>query len=349
MLHGVEVFRYGLYVPRNPSRLIPRLFYELSFAASLLRSLFRFKRFDAVMVYCPMVGAVTYAALRKTFYREPLWLNVQDIPADAAAASGISRSGLFNRMGDAVQSWLFNRATVWSTIAPAMVERLAGIRKKDQPILYCPNFLNGTMASAVSSHPSKVGRPPASPLRLLYAGSIGKKQGLLDFCQALAKTKLDFVFQIHGNGGEAESVRKWVEQANDRRFAFGEFLDEQGFVAALVAADLFVISEKAGVGASFIPSKLIPCIATGTPVCCVCDREGPLGTEVEQFDLGCCLPWPEIDRLADRLETLAKATSTFASMQQSAVQRSRFYSRDSVIDTVEQNLKRLLTDRRPDV
>jgi colanic acid biosynthesis glycosyl transferase WcaI len=346
-LNGVEVIRYGLYVPRNPSRLIPRLLYELSFAVSLVRSLFRFKRFDAVMVYCPLAGAVCYAALRKMVYREPLWLNVQDIPADAAAASGIGGTGWFSKFGNVVQSWLFSRANVWSTIAPAMVERLTVIRKRDQPILYCPNFLNGTMASAVCSHPSKVGRPPAEPLKLLYAGNIGKKQGLLEFCQILANAKVNFAFRIHGNGGEAESVRKWVESCSDPRFTFGDFLDERGFVEALFATDVFVITEKAGVGASFIPSKLIPCIATGTPVFCVCDRAGPLGTEVEQFNLGRCLPWPEIDHLVDRLEALGKDASTIRMIQQSAVQRSEFYSRDSVIDTVEENLKHLVAGPLP--
>ena len=117
-VNGVEVYRYGLYIPSNPSKLIPRIAYELSFAISLMRSLFRRRHFDAVMVYCPLAGAIVYATVRKLLFREPLWLNVQDIPADAAAASGLSKSGLFNRISDAAQSFLFNRAAVWSTIAP---------------------------------------------------------------------------------------------------------------------------------------------------------------------------------------------------------------------------------------
>jgi colanic acid biosynthesis glycosyl transferase WcaI len=341
-IEGVDLHRYGLFIPKNPSRLIPRVLYELSFTASLMRSLFRFHRCDVVMVFCPMAGAVAYGAVRKLFYREPLWLNVQDIPADAAAASGISRYKLFNRVGGAVQSWLFNRADVWSTIAPAMVERLKDIRKKEQPIHYCPNFLNGSMAAIIDQSESKVGRLPEKSVRLLYAGNIGKKQGLLEFCQVLAKTDLDFHFQIHGNGGEAATVQSWLSEQGDPRFQFGEFLDEKGFVDALFHTNFFVITEKPGVGASFIPSKLIPCIATGSPVLCVCDSKGPLGTEVQQYDLGICIEWPRIDTLVPGLRELLQSHDQIIKMQQNACQRAKFYQRSTVIEKVERELRELV-------
>jgi colanic acid biosynthesis glycosyl transferase WcaI len=197
------------------------------------------------------------------------------------------------------------------------------------------------MEREIDGHASKVGRPISRPLRLLYAGNIGKKQGLLDFCRALADMPLDFHFRIQGNGGEAESVKNWVEAHRDRRIEFGDFLDEKNFVEALFDSDLFVITEKAGVGASFIPSKLIPCIATGTPLLCLCDGEGPLGTEVRQHKLGLCLPWAEIQDLASGLRALQDDGSKFTAMQQSAVVRSRFYTRTAVIGLIERELKNL--------
>src|SRR5690606_2625388 len=39
-LTDVRVRRHGLFVPRHPSRLLPRLAHELSFTLSLTRSLF---------------------------------------------------------------------------------------------------------------------------------------------------------------------------------------------------------------------------------------------------------------------------------------------------------------------
>lgn len=330
-VRGVRVWRHGIYVPDSPSRLLPRLLYEASFAVSLLRSLLRGGRFDAVMVFCPMLGAVLFAGLRRMLRREPLWLNVQDIPADAAAASGISQSGLFNRVASGVQRWLFNRADVWSTISPVMRDRLAALRARAQPLHLCPNWLNGSLAECVAALPGKLGRRPGNPLRLLYAGNIGKKQGLIEFCQRLAATGAAFHFQIHGNGGEAESVRQWVTAQGDARFAFGGFLDEPGFTRALHETDVFVITEKPGVGASFIPSKLIPGIASGTPVFAVCDRQGPLGREMAEAGLGVVLEWGEFGRVEERLSELAADAGQFRQFQEQCLAHARNYSRDVAI------------------
>jgi glycosyltransferase involved in cell wall biosynthesis len=344
-IEGVRVRRFGMYLPKNPSKFVPRVLFELSFMASLMRSLFFFERFDVVMVYCPVMGAVAYSGLRKLFYREPLWLNVQDIPADAAAASGISKSRFTKGLGQFAQSLLFNFADVWSTIAPKMVERLENVRRHDQPIHFVPNFLNRSMERAIAEHPSKLGRPPEKPVKLLYAGNIGKKQDLLEFCQRLSATHLEFTLRIHGNGGESHHVREWVESQRDDRFQFGEFLDERGFVAALFDADLFVITEKSGVGASFIPSKLIPCIATGTPVACLCDAEGPLGQEVNAYKLGLALEWPRFDELPDRLAAILSDPAQFAELQNHALDRAQAYGRTPVLEHVERELARLASTK----
>lgn len=341
-IRGVKVWRHGIYVPGSPSRLVPRLLYEVSFAASLTRSLWRGGHFDAVMVFCPLLGAVLFGAVRRLFRREPLWLNVQDIPADAAAASGISQSGWFNRLAGGIQGALFNRADVWSTISPVMLDRLGPMRRRAQPLHLCPNWLNGSLADCVAALPGKLGRPPADPVRLLYAGNIGKKQGLLEFCQRLAATRLAFHFQIHGNGGEAEGVRQWVAHGGDSRFAFGEFLDEPGFTRALHETDVFVITEKPGVGASFIPSKLIPGIASGTPVFAVCDRTGPLGREMSEAGLGEVLEWNEISQMERSLTQLTRDPNRFREYQEHCLNHARQYSRDVALDRFEHLLRGLV-------
>ncbi len=345
-IRGVTVLRHGLYVPASPSKLMPRVLYELSFGASLSRSLLRGGNFDAVMVYCPMLGAVLFAAIRQLLRGEPLWLNVQDIPADAAAASGISESGLFDRVANRLQHWLFNRADVWSTISPVMLERVSTIRARNQPVYLCPNWLNGSLADHIAALPSKLGRMPVSPVRLLYAGNIGKKQGLLEFCQRLGETGMAFRFQIHGDGGEADTVRRWIAEGSDARFAFGEFLDEAGFTRALHDTDVFVITEKPGSGASFIPSKLIPGIASGTPVLAVCDRSGPLGSELSAAGLGVLVEWADVDRIEDRFRELTGDAAGFTACQQRCLNHARNYSRAVGIGLFDARLKDL-AHRRP--
>jgi colanic acid biosynthesis glycosyl transferase WcaI len=341
--HGVTVERYGLFIPRNPNNLPQRLLYEASFFGSLLRALRHDrKRFDATMVFCPLVGAVAYAAVRKRLFGGPLWLNVQDLSAEAAAASGITKGKGVASLFSNIQTALFNAADVWSSISPEMVHRLAPARRRGQPLLYIPNWLNQSVVDTIATLPSKVGRAPAGPLKLLYAGNIGTKQDLLRCCQELARSEAPFEFAIHGSGGRAGDLREWVAASGDERFTFGPFLDEAAFVKAIHDSDLFVITETAGSGGSFIPSKLIPAIATGTPILAVCDGESPLGQEVQRAHLGPHVPWPELGSLPTLLNTLTADPAPLATWQQQALDRSVFYQRDRVLGVFEESLRRMI-------
>jgi colanic acid biosynthesis glycosyl transferase WcaI len=331
-IDGVSVFRHGLYVPSDPSRLAPRLVYEASFGISLLRSIVRGGTFDVVMVYCPMLSAVGFAALRTTLRGEPLWLNVQDLPADAAAASGFGRSTVFRRVASLLQRFIFRRAQVWSTISPVMADRLRDLAGDHRPVLLHPNWLNGSIADEIDRTAGVADRVDTTEPRLLYAGNIGKKQGLLEFCQALAGTQLQFSFRICGDGSEADSVRSWVRASNDSRFSFEAFLDEPGFVAALRSTDLYVITEREGAGASFIPSKLIPSIACGTPVLAICDGDGPLGCEMARGQLGWVVPWTGLSAIGPILSEIQRDPAILEEYRSHCVNHSSMYRRSHAID-----------------
>ena len=341
--HGVHVERYGIFIPRDPNSLGQRLLYEGSFFLSLARALRRDRaRFDLTMVFCPLVGAVAYAALRKRLFGGPLWLNVQDLSADAAAASGITKGQAATNTLASIQNALFNEADVWSSISPEMLNRLRQLRTRNQPLVYLPNWLNRSLADEIDALPVKTMPREGEPVKLLYAGNIGTKQDLLAFCQTLARSDAPFDFRIHGSGGRSDAVRQWVEESGDDRFTFGPFLDEAGFIRAIHDSDLFVITEKSGSGGSFIPSKLIPAISTGTPILAVCDREGPLGEEMHRAHLGPHIAWNELDDVPTLLRTLAASPDAVRTWRQHALDRADFYQRERVVDAFERTIHRIL-------
>jgi hypothetical protein len=226
--NGVLVERYGLFIPARPNRLLPRLLCEASFFVSLARDVPDPGGFDLVMAFCPLVGAVAFGAVASRAAGAPLWLNVQDIPVDAAEASGIVRSGLVARWMSRVQSALFNRADTWTTISPVMADRLEPLRRRSQPVHTIPNWLHASLAAEIAALPGKLDRPPGRPVRLLYSGNIGTKQDLVGFCSTLRQSDAAFEFRIQGGGGMAPAVRDWVEAAGDPRFTFHNLTDEAG-------------------------------------------------------------------------------------------------------------------------
>jgi len=344
MEQGVRVERYGLYIPGNPNALFERLLYEASFFLSLARTLPKRKQYDLIMVYCPLVGSVAYGALARLTNRGPLWLNVQDLSADAAAASGLTHAGFVTRLFSRIQRTLFNRADVWSSLSPVMIDRLKTLRVRNQPILYFPNWLHETLADTISAQPSKAGRLPGSPLHLLYSGNIGTKQDLLRFCKVLHTSDLAFRFRIQGGGSRAHEVQEWVDDTGDERFSFHPLSDESGLAQALHRTDFFVITEKAGSGGSFIPSKLVPGLASETPILAVCDGQSPLGREMSLSKPGPQIDWLALDTLPALLHGLADTPERYLHWQRNAIERSVFFARETAIERYAAALRSVIAE-----
>lgn len=344
--HGVRVERHGLYIPSDPNSLMQRLVYEASFFFSLARRLPRRGAFDVVMVYCPLIGAVAYGGLCRWWTGRPLWLNVQDLSADAAAAGGIARGGLVSRLLASVQLVLFNRADLWTSISPVMVDRLRQIRRRGQPVHYLPHWLHTSLAAEIRALPARADRSPGRPVRLLYSGNIGTKQDLLRFCRTLHESPVPFHFRIQGEGGRAAAVREFVAAAGDDRFSVHDLSDEAGLARALHEADFFVITEKAGIGGSFIPSKLMPALAAGTPILAVCEADSPLGREMAAADPGPRFDWDALAAVPDLLASVPPAA--YANWQQQARCRAALYDREATIDRYAALVRALAAGHLPD-
>jgi colanic acid biosynthesis glycosyl transferase WcaI len=236
----------------------------------------------------------------------------------------------------------FAAADVLTTISPEMVTGLEELTGSTGRVGYVPNWLNGSIADTIAILPSKLGRPVSSPLKLLYAGNVGNKQGLLEFCRAAHASDAPFQLTIHGSGPGADAVARWGDEAKDSRFVFGSFLSEQDFARALHECDLFVITERTGSGTSYMPSKLIPAIATGTPILAVCDEASSLGNEVRRFGIGPHLPWDAIESLPAILHDASDGAALEAWCM-SALARAAGYGRVSVIDGVEGMLEDMIS------
>jgi colanic acid biosynthesis glycosyl transferase WcaI len=342
--NGVRVERFGLYIPRNPNGLLSRLAYEASFFLSLLRELPAPGDHDAVMVFCPLIGSVAYAGLAARSNGLPLWLNVQDLSAEAAAASGIVKGRGLVRLMTSIQGVLFNRADVWSTISDIMGNRLAPLANRNQPQHILPNWLHRTLASVVSRANGRAPRTVGSPIRLFYSGNIGRKQDLLRFCKALASFDVPFDFLVRGSGGRAPDVASWIRESGDNRFRFEDLGSEEDLVNSLNTCDLFVITETEDAGGSFIPSKLLPAMATGTPVLAVCDLQSPLGHEMEVSGAGPSIRWDTLPSIPGLFEDLAAGDDVLKGWQRRSLERSAHYDREVLIDRYSELITQMVAD-----
>ena len=326
--HGLRIERHGLYIPGNPNSLPQRLLHEASFFLSLMRRRPSRGEYDLVMAFCPLIASVAYGVAASRFSHAPLWLNVQDLSAQAAVAGGLA--GASARLMLWVQNTLFRRAHAWSSISGSMVGALRQIPGAPKHIFCLPNWLHADMARMLSLQ-SRTRAETHNPLRLLYSGNVGAKQDLLSFCMAMHHRSDAFEFRIHAGGARVEELRIWLNNIGDSRFLLHPLTSEEELADWLSWCDFYVITERQGAGHAFLPSTLIPAISAGAPILAVCDSDGPLGREVGQHDLGPLISWTDLD-LDPIWKTRSDPARTVATWSNNAIRRSRFYTRESSLD-----------------
>lgn len=326
---GVRVERFGLFIPSNPNSFLQRLVYEASFFLSLMRRPVRKGAFDAILVFCPLVGAVAYAGWGARRSRTPLWLNVQDLSAQAAAAGGIASN---TSVLEKIQNALFRRADLWSSISTPMIRALESIPGAPEQVRFVPNWMHDSLAAHLKGAEIRKPIPASRPVRLLYSGNIGGKQDLLAFCTWLASTDHAFEFRIQGAGGRADEIRRWIASTMDDRFSMGDLTDEVGLAGKLAWADAYVITEKPGAGSSFVPSKLIPGMTAAVPILAVCDPEGPLGQEVAEHGAGFMARWNDPSALDRFFGIVRSDPDQYVAWSRQAFERGAYYDRDRGID-----------------
>lgn len=344
--HGVPVRRVGMYIPSQPTGK-SRMISDASFLLSLLRR-GRFPGWlpDVVVTASPMFSQCLAQRFLYLGRRIPRLVIVQDFVVDAALELGILRLPGLSGVLRAAERWSFRAASTLTTISDPMLAKLRGIVGPDRRLAYIPNWIHGSLEAMVE----RIGKEglPRARKRLLYSGNLGIKQGLPDFLPlfSAARTRADgeqeanWVLQIHGGGAEAARLREVaVGQAG---LSVGGVLDEMDYVRALLTCSACLITQRPGVGANFLPSKVLPALATGTPVLAVCEADTPLGREVLEGGFGVVVPPLDVERLVEVLRDWGERPEQLVELGRRAAERSMRYRRDAVLCRFEEELCRLV-------
>jgi colanic acid biosynthesis glycosyl transferase WcaI len=338
VFEGMPLRRIAMRLPENYRgwrRLIP----EFSFWAAL-RKHGRFDNWspDVVITGCPML-AQPLAAKNLHAGKVPVVIVVQDLMTDAAAKLGIIRQrGLLALLRAAERRALRSSAAL-VTISDDMKARLAELTARHAQVI--PNWIHGSLQAAVGRvRATGIRRRPAT---LFYSGNLGVKQGLPDFLPLFFQHGEGWSLRVHGEGPEAVSLR--TAHALNPRFQLGPLLEEPEYVRALHETAVCLITQRAGAGQSFLPSKLLPALATGTPVLAVCDPESPLGREVSAQGFGVVVRPGDDEALGRVLRTWGGADGELARLRARAEERAADFSRETILPRYEALLQAQMRSR----
>jgi colanic acid biosynthesis glycosyl transferase WcaI len=266
---GVDVWRAPLWVPARPSgakRLIHLASFALASAVPMALAL-RWRP-HVVMAIAPtlLCAPAALAVARATGART--WLHVQDFEVDAAFGLGLLDNARGARVARAMERALLSRFDVVSSISGKMVERLQALGVDKAKVLCAPNWVD-----VETIHP--LDRTSAYRRELsiaddakvvLYAGNMGKKQGLehLAAAAALLAGRTDICFVFCGEGPtKAELEERCAGLTNCRIIGLqpAERLNE-----LLNLADIHALPQRADAADLVMPSKLTGMMASGRAI-----------------------------------------------------------------------------------
>jgi colanic acid biosynthesis glycosyl transferase WcaI len=239
----------------------------------------------------------------------PFVFHVQDMQPDAAVGLGMLKGSRLTRALYALESFAYRQAARVSGITRGMLKSFRSKGVPEWKLVYFPNAIelsNAELPPERGEFRRRYGFA-AEEFLAIYAGNLGVKQGLdvlLETAPLLGNPRIRIV--ICGDGPQRESLTQRVHELKLPNVSMLPLQVGRDYRALLVDADVCFITQQAGAGNSFFPSKLLGLLAASKPVVTVAAPECELAIALREGNFGVNVPPDQPRELAAVLGALAK-------------------------------------------
>lgn len=272
-IDGVDVTRVALY-PSHEDSVRSRITNYGSFGASaaLLGVRQAFAGIDAMWVnYSPVTVAAPMLA-QSWFRRTPNVVHVLDLWPDTLTATGFAGSGIGSRAAVAGLNGLCNAmyraGSKVAYVSPGVGERLRQRGVPETKLAYAPLWANESLFAPRERQTERGYGLTEHDRVLLYAGTLGRAQGLEPLVRAAAQLRdSNLVCLVAGSGTEEQRLRQLADELDATNVRFLGRLAPEEMPALMAAADVHYVSLNDDPLARItMPSKLQAILAAGGAV-----------------------------------------------------------------------------------
>ena len=182
-------------------------------------------------------------------------------------------------------------------------------------------------------------------LGILYSGTIGQAHAFekfIELARRLRAADASVAFCFAGRGNRYAELQAMVAP-EDSNIHFADFCPLEDLEQRLIAADLHMISLRAGWEGTVVPSKFFGALATGKPVMYDGSPESDIGIWMDEFDLGIVLANNNLEEAAQRLIRVAENKEGLLEWQQKALNvYQEQFSREHVLDQWDRIMRAML-------
>ncbi len=305
-VEGVGIHRIR-YIQLGRKQKISRLVNYFSFTFSAFLRLFRFRKYESVIVYSNPPVLPVVATLANKFFGTKLVFVAYDVYPEVAYASNALRPGdLIDRVMKRLNHSIYKRASMVVSLTDEMKDFLLKNRPEltEDRVTTIANWAHEKKSVATPESYERFGYTP-DQFVVAYFGNMGTCQEmdtLLGAMRALKDNdKILFLFVGHGNKKEhVEQVAKETGNAQVINFLTGE-----AFQQAVSVASCCVVSLEKGLMGMCAPSKYYSYLQGGKPILAVVEEGSYLAQEVEQEKIGRAVSVGEVNELTEAILSMS--------------------------------------------
>lgn len=266
VINGIPVTRGYLY-PSHGRSAWGRIANYGSFAISTTLLALTIKRPDVVYVYTPPMTAALPAVVLRFLRGVPFVPDVQDLWPDTLAATGMINNPRLLRIVGIWTDFVFRQAARIVVLSDGFRSRLAD-RGIKTPIVVIPNWAPSEITRVASQLPAATSHSADRPFTVVFAGNMGKAQGLETVLAAAAILRDDRVrFLLVGGGVEVDILRARAAAMNLGNVEFGAARRPEAMGEVFSQADALLVHLRDDPLFSItIPSKTQAYLAVGKPI-----------------------------------------------------------------------------------
>lgn len=273
------------------------------------------KKSDADLVFCqstpPIIGLTAGRLAKKK--KIPFIYNLHDVFPDSLVHTGITKkNSLLFKIGRIIENKVYKNAAIIVTVSEDIKENIIakGVSSKKIRTIY--NWIDEGAISRIERKENSIFERfglSRDKFYVLYAGNLGKAQNLEVILNAAKRLETipEIQFVIVGNGVDKEyyiNRTKKMQLNNIHYFPLQPYSDVS-MVYSL--GDVSIVSCKAGVGSTAMPSKTYSIMATKTPIIACYDGNSSLTNLINDSACGYCVAPNDDGKLAVYIEKLLKA------------------------------------------
>ena len=301
----LNIYRCPLYIPKKPSGL-KRVLHEASFLASAMLMLVHLM-FKPKHDYVFCVSPPFHIGFLGLFYRAirggKILYHIQDLQIEAARDLEIIKSEVVFKGLFSLERFIMREVDFISSISKGMVKKIKA--KIDRDILFFPNWVD---IHACHPIPDPKGLKNDWNFKeedkvVLYAGSIGEKQGLEVILDVAAKLReYSFIkFAICGTGPHKQHLINRAHEEKLDNISFFPLQEKSLFNQFLNMADLHLVLQKKSAGDLVMPSKLTTILAVGGVAVVTAEAGTTLHDVIRDNDMGVIVPPEDTNLLAEAI------------------------------------------------